>query len=56
MQVHTSLAREREAREAAYKEKALIEIELEAKQRLAYAMREVRPVACWAALRRGWMA
>ena len=40
-QVHTKLASERAAREAAYKEKALIQIELEAKQRLAFAMREV---------------
>lgn len=45
-QVHRSLASEREAREAAYKEKALIQIELEAKQRLAFAMREVRKRGC----------
>lgn len=52
-QVHASLAREREAREVAYKEKALIEIELEAKQRLAYAMREVRALCRWLWLHAG---
>lgn len=52
--VHRSLAAEREAREAAFKEKALIQIELEAKQRLAFHMREVGagPAGCrrWGAL------
>ena len=41
-QVNRSLAVEREAKKAAEKDRALVQIVLDAKQRLADAMREVR--------------
>lgn len=53
-QVNRSLAAEREAKKAAEKDRALVQIVLDAKQRLADAMREVRAVGCaaqrWPAL------
>lgn len=42
LQVNRSLAAEREAKKAAEKDRALVQIVLDAKQRLADAMREVR--------------
>lgn len=42
--MNQSLAAEREAKKAAEKDRALVQIVLDAKQRLADAMREVRGV------------
>lgn len=42
-----SLAAEREAKKAAEKDRALVQIVLDAKQRLADAMREVRTSGAW---------